>query len=399
MKQIFTLLIILTIGFQSYSQEYNPVVSNVISTVDLDSLTMWLRNISGEDPVMVSGEEEVIDHRVDSWGNDLSMQYIAEVLAGYGLEPVIDNYSGNGKNVYATQVGSVYPEQYYMICAHYDAVDYYCADDNGSGVAAVFEAARILTQMSFEYSIIYALWDQEEIGLIGSGAYAQTAHNNGMDILSVINMDMIAFDSDNDMVAEIHCNSASNTLELANYLIAIDDLYELPTDPQIQSPGTTASDHSRFWNYGYAAVLMIEEYYGGNFNPYYHTENDRISICNMDYFYAMSQLAIGTLTSMASPVSFGTGISDQFASADIMISNHPNPFSGRTTVTYEMMQSGHLNLQLINSQGSIVKTLVNHQQSAGKHQYQLEVNELPGGIYFLVGNTNGGAQTHKLVIQ
>ena len=399
MKRLSTFLIILFFGLQSFSQEYNPVVSNVINSVDLDSLTMWLRNISGEDPVMINGVEETIDHRVDSWGNDLAMEYIADVLESYGLEPTIDNYNANGKNVYATQLGTTYPDQYYMICAHYDAVDYYCADDNGSGTAAVFEAVRILTQMSFEYSIIYALWDQEEIGLVGSGNYAQNASNMGMDILGVINMDMIAYDSDNDMVAEIHRNSASNTVELSNYLVAIDEIYEIPVVPEVQYPGATASDHSRFWNFGYAAVLMIEEYFGGNFNPYYHTENDRIDICNLDYFHGMSQLAIGTLSSLASPVSFGTGVNEQFAGSPLILGNYPNPFSGQTTVTYELTNSSDLNLQLVNSQGSTVQTLVNGLQNAGKHHYEINVNELPKGIYFLVGTTQRGSQTHKLVVQ
>ncbi len=399
MKRLFTFILILTFGFQSFGQEYNAQVANVINSVNLDSLTMWLRNISGEDPVMINGIEETIEHRVDSWGNDLAMEYIAEVLSSYGLEPTIDNYSGDGKNVYATQVGTMYPEQYYMICAHYDAVNYYCADDNGSGTAAVLEAVRILTQMNFEYSIIYALWDQEEIGLVGSGAYAQAASNAGMDILSVINMDMIAYDSDEDMVAEIHRNSASNTIELTDYLVAIDDIYEIPVVPQVQYPGATASDHSRFWNYGYAAVLMIEEYFGGNFNPYYHTENDRIDICNLDYFHAMSQLAIGTLTSLASPIGFGTGVNEQFASSELILGNYPNPFSGQTTVTYELTQSSDLNLQLVNSQGAVVKNIVSGFESAGRHRYELSAADLPKGIYFLVGTTGNASQTTKMVIR
>jgi len=56
------------------------------------------------------------------------------------------------------QEGYLYPEKQFIICAHYDAVDVYCADDNATGVAAVIEAARILSQYNFKYTLIYALW-------------------------------------------------------------------------------------------------------------------------------------------------------------------------------------------------------------------------------------------------
>ena len=51
------------------------------------------------------------------------------------------------------------------------------ADDNASGTAAVIEAARIFTQYDSKYTIIYALWDEEEQGLIGSAYYAHQAFN------------------------------------------------------------------------------------------------------------------------------------------------------------------------------------------------------------------------------
>ncbi|MEZ5021948.1 MAG: hypothetical protein R2728_01575 [Chitinophagales bacterium] len=37
-----------------------------------------------------------------------------------------------GRNIYATQLGSVNPDSIYIICGHYDAVNNYCADDNAS---------------------------------------------------------------------------------------------------------------------------------------------------------------------------------------------------------------------------------------------------------------------------
>ena len=76
-----------------------------------------------------------------------------------------------------------YIDDIYIICAHYDSVTTYCADDNASSVAAVIEAARILSGECFDFTIVYALWDQEEIGLVGSEYYAFV---NQQEILGVL---------------------------------------------------------------------------------------------------------------------------------------------------------------------------------------------------------------------
>ena len=254
MKRLYIIVIFLFSGLITFSQTYNPSVENIINEVNLDSLIYYLRNLSGEDSVIVYGENTRIEHRVSNWGNNLAADYLTQTLEGFGLTTYIQEYSDNGKNIYAVQEGMVYPDEYYMICAHYDAVDYYCADDNGSGSSGVLEAARLFSDIQFEYSIIYALWDEEEIGLIGSNYYATQAASNGDVIHAVINMDMISWDGDDDMVVEIHSSYQANSNDLSDYIVEVNELYEIPLTPVIELPGTTASDHSRFWNNGYAAV-------------------------------------------------------------------------------------------------------------------------------------------------
>nr|WP_255452878.1 M28 family peptidase [Aquimarina sp. RZ0] len=87
----------------------------------------------------------------------------------------------------ATQVGQTNPYDIYIVCAHCDSLTDYGADDNATSTSAILEIARILSQYCIENTIIYALWDQEEVGLIGSKNYA----SNGDNIVGVINLDMI----------------------------------------------------------------------------------------------------------------------------------------------------------------------------------------------------------------
>jgi hypothetical protein len=397
MRQLYFVFIFFFSGLIGFSQTYNADVESIIGEVNLDSLIYYLRDLSGEDSCFVNNEKTLIEHRVSNWGNDLAADYLKQTLKGFGLATTVQEYSGSGKNIYAVQQGSTYPDEYYMICAHYDAVDYYCADDNGSGSSGVLEAARIFSGMEFEYSIIYALWDEEEIGLIGSGYYASQAAGNDDVIHAVINMDMISWDGDEDMVVEIHTSMQANSNDLADYIVNVNELYDIPLTPVIELPGTTASDHANFWSNGYAAVLMIEEYYGGDFNPYYHTEQDRIAILNMPYFHEMAKLSIGAIASMAVPANV-TSIEGFDQMAGSRLTSYPNPFSHETTVSYSMKLSGYIRISMVNSVGKEIMVLVDEVNQSGDYKLQLQAGNLSKGLYFLYMQIPGGTIAHKILI-
>ena len=397
MKNIYFIFIFLFSGLDAFSQTYNADVEDIINEVNLDSLINYLRDLSGEDSVTVDGQQTIIEHRVSNWGNNLAADYIKQTLEGFGLTPVFQEYSGSGKNVYAVQDGTVYPDEYYMICAHYDAMDFYCADDNGSGSSAVLEAARIFSSLEFDYSIIYALWDEEEYGLIGSDYYASQAASNDDVIHAVINMDMISWDGDEDMVVEIHTSMLANSNDLADYVVAVNELYNIPLTTSIELPGTIYSDHYAFWTNGYAAVLMIEEYFGGDFNPYYHTEQDRIAILNMPYFHEMAKLSIGALASMAVP-SIATSIDAVDQLVGFQLSIYPNPFEHETNISYTLQESSYLRISMMNSLGKEVMVLVDGIKQNGENHLQLHAYDLPSGLYFLYTQTPSATYTYKILI-
>lgn len=398
MKYLFLFIIAIYSTFHTYSQTHNQQVEDIINEVDLNSLIYYLRNLSGEDPVVVNGTSTTITHRVSNWGNDLAAAYLKESLEGYGLTTTEQTYSSGGKNIYAIQEGAVYPDEYVMICAHYDSVDYVCADDNGSGTSAVLEAARIFSELEFEYSIIYALWDEEELGLIGSDYYATQASNNGQVIHAVINLDMIAWDGDGDMKVEIHSSNYADSAAFASYIVNVNNLYNLQLDTVVESSGTGASDHASFWYNDYSAVLLIEEYYGGDFNPFYHTPADEISILHMPYFHEMSKLALGVLAQKAVPIDT-SGIDDEEQINGIRLQNYPNPSNSETSVSYTLENESFIKISLLDNLGKNIKILVEGVTKSGNYQHQLQTENLASGMYFLQLQSPRGVLTNKLLIK
>jgi carboxypeptidase Q len=79
-------------------------------------------------------------------------------------------------NILAVLPGKELPDEYVLLTAHYDSEDGASgATDNGSGTIMMLEAMRILKQVypNPRRTIMAAHWGAEELGLVGSGAFAE----------------------------------------------------------------------------------------------------------------------------------------------------------------------------------------------------------------------------------
>jgi hypothetical protein len=65
------------------------------------------------------------------------------------------------------------------------------ADDDGSGTAAVLEAARVLSKHKFRATLVYAVLSGEEQGLYGGTLLAQYAHDHRWAVEAALNNDIV----------------------------------------------------------------------------------------------------------------------------------------------------------------------------------------------------------------
>ena len=110
-------------------------------------------------------------------------------------------------DVLGIQQGSSDSNRVLVISAHLDSritdvmnatADAPGANDDGSGVAAVMEAARILSHYKFASTIVYAVLSGEEQGLYGGKLLAQTAQLKNWRVEAQLN---------NDIIGNIHAQS------------------------------------------------------------------------------------------------------------------------------------------------------------------------------------------------
>ncbi len=292
-------------------------------------------------------------------GLNEAAQYLYNKHTALGLAVTWDPFVYNTQtmtNVVAELPG-VGPnsDHIYIICAHYDSIsdDPYNrapgADDNGSGSAAVLEAARILSQYRFSHTLRFVHFAGEELGLRGSAHYAAAASARGDLIDGVINLDMIGYESvpPNDHIVEIHAGTMPASIALADAMIDNITEYGLSLSPQkITTGATNRSDHASFWNYGYPAMLGIEDF--DDFTPHYHTTADvlasmqtplmveftKASVATLAELASLTEPATATATPSASPTATATQTHTPTATAADTATETPTPTSVvETTIT------------------------------------------------------------------
>jgi len=219
---------------------------------------------------------------------------------------------GPREEVYCTKVGATRPNEMYIVGAHMDGRGLgEAADDNGSGTALVMELARIFSSadVQTDRSIRFALWNNEEGGLVGSAAYVeQRASLQGKEDppgsgrypepkwLGMIQHDMMMWDhgmprpdgsfnpeqrpeADVNIEFQSTAKLADEAMKLAFFFRDANEKYA--TDyPAAVGQHMTATDSTPFMNLVPAISLRENErgmHTGAGWNPHYHQPTDKYS--------------------------------------------------------------------------------------------------------------------------
>jgi photosystem II stability/assembly factor-like uncharacterized protein len=207
---------------------------------------------------------------------------------GKTFESIVEGMDRTSENVIAERRGVGTPEEIVIIGGHFDSVSdcvpSFCpgAEDNASGTACAMAAARALKHFDFTRTVRYVAFGAEEMGVVGSEAYAEYCAHKGEKIIAVLNADMVSYDEDIGGRDDFAAGTGSNGRWLYDYLVAIGALYGHRI---IYDTGWSVSDDVPFERVGYAAIGVIEGGVGaGGFMqyPYYHTTEDTLDKLHPD---------------------------------------------------------------------------------------------------------------------
>lgn len=255
-----------------------------------------------------------------SLGNQEAGLYLANEFTNMGLDVTIQ---GDYSNVVAELRGTTTAERIYIVGAHYDTAgtgERPGGDDNASGTAGVLEAARVLSQYTFESTIRFIGFNAEEDWMKGSQDYIDnvvTANNEN--IAGMINLDMIlrpAWDDDPAQFEDLDLGTANTALCLdwANTFITAANTYAPSLYIDSSTPCTNywyPGDQGPFIEAGFPAFTVAEnttgEIWSGS-NAYYHSSEDAsdglannpLSTSGVTYDYVFATDIVRTTVAMLS---------------------------------------------------------------------------------------------------
>ena len=280
----------------------DSAVKAIVDRLDFDSYKEILRGLT-----------RFGDRQQGTERNAQAIDWIEEQLQGWGYEtgrihyeytPRGDSVGQPREEVYATLVGSTIPSEMYIIGAHMDGRGGgEAANDDGSGTALVMEIARALAaeDISTARSVRFALWNNEETGTQGAGAYVeQRAPLQGIENpagsgrypepkwLGMIQHDMMMWDHGNpvtfnqaldaDVDIEFQLNSTMAVESAALALILLNANRMFATDyPAVMSNAMSNTDSRRFQDLVPSVSLRENRrlYETGNrANPHWHQPTD-----------------------------------------------------------------------------------------------------------------------------
>ena len=240
-----------------------------------------------------------------------TVQYLETQLIELGLQPIRQEYSTSGINLYAVLPSNVKVKvkvkapldpaktRTVVLGAHYDTVaDSPGANDNASGIAlvlgAVFELLRqeeLLHQNRRAMDVMIVFFDEEEIGLKGSQAFANMlSGDEDIDVESVHTVDQIGWDSNNDNSFELelpYLGAYEMYVRAAAKVLGAGDIVHLSE--------VAATDHASFRSVGYRSVGVTEMYVHGDTTPHYHQKTDVFDTVNFEYVESVTLTVVEVL--------------------------------------------------------------------------------------------------------
>ncbi|MCX5752678.1 MAG: M20/M25/M40 family metallo-hydrolase [Candidatus Krumholzibacteria bacterium] len=215
--------------------------------------------------------------------------------------------SYTGENLVARVAGNGIVSGAFLVTAHYDAIASRTsgweanwrtwpapgADDNSTGVAALMEAARVLSGHDLPFDVMFVLFSSEELGLIGSRAFVEKLPDiDPARIIGVLNCDMIGYPFAGYPAGTVISNPASDWL---SGLIAQAAGESDPSFPiVVLSPGPSNWDHAPFWEALIPAVTFTEPLRENMLigSPYYHTLADTVGTLDFEQVERMTNIVV-----------------------------------------------------------------------------------------------------------
>lgn len=350
MRKLNTLVLLFIIfSFKiSTAQVFDQFFADIVDNTSYDSIVTNLEYF-----------EELGIKSVGSESLENTFQWLKAKYEEYGYQDIeIDTfYYANSRlyNLIVTKRGTKYPDKYLIVDAHYDTYGGPPGcNDNGSGTIIVSEIARLLKNISTEYSIKFIHFSAEELGLVGSRHYVDyVVTPQNMDILLVFNIDEVGGvqSLNNNVITCERDEGSPTTNNAASY--AYTDTLALCVEAY--------SSLSTVFNYAYGsdyvpfedAGKIITGLYEYNESSDTHSLNDSVKNLDLNYIYEITKASVGATLYFSNENSNVSTTIREFTLAT-NFSVYPNPVKDILNINLENYLNKEIVIRVVNIYGQVV---------------------------------------------
>ncbi|WP_343658380.1 M20/M25/M40 family metallo-hydrolase [Chryseobacterium sp.] len=371
-----TALIMQSIGAQSFIQAYKDR-ADMVTQANITSNLQEFANLG----IKTTG----------STANANTLTWIKNKYLSYGYnasqieESPFTFGSTSSKNLIITKTGTLYPNKYVIICGHFDTIYGPGVNDNGSGTSIILEAARILKNVSTEYSIKFIHFSGEEQGLKGSSHYVNNVVYQGgvrkLDIKLVFNLDQVGGVKGNNNNT-VYCDEDQGGLSSNNAASAA-VTQQLRNCTALYSPLQTAVDPAA--DTDYIPFEQKGEVITGFFerirSSYPHSSKDTFTNMDPVYVYNIGKATVGALQHFAAASTTMSKAASKNALETAKI--YPNPAQNILNIELPDSRETNFSFEISNSIGRTMLKVNNERK--------IDVSHLPNGVY--IGVLKVGDQT------
>ena len=332
MKRDYLLLALLLVGNITFAQ--SPIERG-LNTINRSSAEATINFLAGDE---LQGREAGFH------GSRVTSEYIVSLLQWMGVSPLADSYfqpfdayrkerQKKGRlEVHPDSIAKLKQEvhqklsmrnvlgmipgkntkEYVIVGAHFDhlgidpALDgdqiYNGADDNASGVSAVLQIARafLASGQQPERNVIFAFWDGEEKGLLGSKYFVQTCSFLSQ-IKGYLNFDMIGRNNKPQQPKQVVYFYTAAHPVFGDWLKEDIRKYSLQLEPDYRAWENPigGSDNGSFAKVGIPII-----WYHTDGHPDYHQPSDHADRLNWDKVVEITKASFLNMWKMANEKSF-----------------------------------------------------------------------------------------------
>lgn len=282
----------LTVDAREKTPLANIEIGELLDGVDVANLEATVRDLQGASSTDGSG---VGTRFYSLTGNAITSEYLFQRMEALGMKVWYEDFLSPDGLLLVNVIGELPgadTSAIYGVLAHLDSISTDAsnapgADDNGTGMAASLEIARILGGYELKHPVRLVFVNGEEVGILGSESWARKIVADGVPVEGVFNIDSVGSDRQGRL---IWLNTDAGSAWMTELIVEVNNAYGLGQELATRQNPNIVADDNKVREQGIEAVMVARELYG--MSPVHHTPDDLIEAVSFENTRTTTQLIL-----------------------------------------------------------------------------------------------------------